>query len=141
MVQGTFTSGELLGQAIGFRSDLLANTQRVGFKMAAIDQRVNNERTKTLNNLAREYLVGEKTDKWDGYLKQLDKRDKFNIRYPEKAITEEQIADSLEKRQTQRGEAWAGVTVDEKSMPYTGEAMLNITKEIERREKEMGKRK
>ena len=141
MAQGTFTSGELLGQAIGFRSDLLANTQRVAFKMNAIDQRVNNERTKTLNNLAREYLVGENTGKWDGYLKQLEKREKFNSRYPEKAITEDQLVDSLDKRQQQRGEAWAGVTVDEKSMPYAGEAMLNITKEIERREKEMGKRK
>jgi len=141
MAQGTFTTGELLGQAIGFRSDLLANTQRVGFKMAAIDQRVNNERTKTLNNIAREYVAGENTGKWDGYLKQLEKREKFNTRYPEKAITEDQLVDSLEKRQKQRGESWAGVTVDEKSIPYAAEPMLNITKEIERREKEMGKRK
>ena len=141
MAQGTFTSGELLGQAIGFRSDLLANTQQVAFKMNAINQRVDNERTKTLNNLAREYLVGENTGKWDGYLKQLDKREKFNTRYPEKAITDDQLIDSLDKRQKQRGEAWAGVTVDEKSMPYAGEAMLNITDEIARREKEMGKRK
>lgn len=141
MAQGTFTSGELLGQAIGFRSDLLANTQRVAFKMAAIDQRINNERTKMLNNIAREYVVGENTNKWDGYLKQLEKREKFNTRYPEKAITEDQLVDSLEKRQKQRGESFVGVTVDEKSIPYTGETMLNIVDEIERREREMGKRK
>lgn len=141
MAEGTFTNGELLGQAIGFRSDLLANTQRVGFKMAAIAQRINNDRTKTLNNIAREYVEGEKTGKWDGYLKQLDKRDKFNTRYPEYAITEEQLVDSLEKRQEQRGKAWAGVDVNEKSMPYNADTMLNITSEIERREKEMGERK
>lgn len=141
LAEGTFTNGEILGQAIGFRSDLLSNTQRVGFKMLAIKQRIENERTKIANNIAREYLTGKKTEKWSGYQKQMENREKFNARYPGYAITDDQLYASLVKRAEERAGSWAGVPMDEKFAPIVSEPMVNVMGEIERREREMGKRK
>ena len=141
LAAGTFTNGEILGQAIGFRSDLLSNTQRVGFKMNAIKQRIENERTKLANNIAREYLTGKKTEKWNGYKTQMENRDKFNARYPGYAITDDQLYASLVKRAEERAGAWAGVSMDEKFVPIASESMVNVMGEIERRERDMKKRK
>jgi hypothetical protein len=141
LAEGTFTNGELLGQSIGFRSDLLANTQRVGFKMSAIKQRIENERTKTMNNIAREYTAGQKTGKWNGYQEQMKKRDKFNTMYPAYAISEDQLFNSLVKRAEERAGALAGVPVDEKFAQFATEPMVGVMEEIQRREREMGKRK
>ena len=54
---------------------------------------------KLMNNIAREFFNGQRTGNWDGYIKQLDKRDQFNIKYPEKGIDDDQLEKSIEKRQ------------------------------------------
>ena len=43
------------GQAVGFRSDLLANTQYVTFEVIGLEQKILNERTQILNQLDREF--------------------------------------------------------------------------------------
>jgi len=139
LVSGGFTTGELLGQAIGFRSDLLAYPQKVAFKLNAQDQKVDFERTKLMNNIAREFFKGQRTGDYDGYLEQLEKRDKFNTKYPEKAIDDDQLENSIEKRLEEIGkrEAWSGMPITEKNMPVFAESALSATKELDRRNKEV----
>jgi hypothetical protein len=139
LVAGGFTTGELLGQAIGFRSDLLAYPQKVAFKLNAQDQKVDFERTKLMNNIAREFFKGQRTGDYDGYLEQLEKRDKFNTKYPEKAIDDDQLENSIEKRLEEIGkrEAWSGMPITEKNMPVFAESALSATKELDRRNKEV----
>ena len=139
ILQGGFTAGELLGQSIGFRSDLLAYPQKVAFKMNSQDQKVDNERTKLMNNLAREFFNGQRTGNFDGYIKQLDKRDKFNIKYPEKGIDDDQLEASIEKREEEMAnrEAWSGMPINEKNVTTFAEPAMNVTKELDKRNREV----
>jgi len=143
ILEGGFTAGELVGQSIGFRSDLLSNTQKLAFKLNALNQKVDNERTKLMNNISREFFNGQRTGNFDGYLKQLDKRDKFNIKYPEKGIDDDQLEKSIEKRQeeTANREAWSGMPMTEKNIPVFAESALGGTKELDKRNKEVLERR
>jgi hypothetical protein len=143
LLQGGFTAGELLGQSIGFRSDLLAHPQKVAFKLNSQDQKVDNERTKLMNNLAREFFNGQRTGNFDGYIKQLDKRDKFNTKYPEKGIDDDQLEASIEKREEEMAtrEAWSGMPITEKNVTTFAEPAINATKEIDKRNKEVLERR
>jgi hypothetical protein len=143
LLSGGFTAGELLGQSIGFRSDLLSYPQKVAFKLNAQDQKVDFERTKLMNNIAREFFNGQRTGNFDGYLKQLDKRDKFNSKYPEKGIDDDQLEKSIEKRQEEIGnrEAWSGMPMTEKNIPVFAESALGATKELDKRNKEVLERR
>ena len=109
--EDSFNTGLLIGQSIGFRSDLLANTQYVSFKVIGLEKRILNERTQLLNNLDREY----RKENFDAYGKYVEKVSKFNARYPSYAITEDNVVDSLEKRAEQRGTSWRGVIPSEKN--------------------------
>jgi hypothetical protein len=142
IAKGGFTTGELIGRAVGFNSDILSNHQKLAFKMQAFDQRVNNQRSKLLNNVGREYIELDNfgTDSArKKYLNRLDEVEKFNRRHPEYAIKPENIESSIEKRLKERGvtENWSGIRIDpEKATPQQKEAIINATKEIERRKRE-----
>jgi hypothetical protein len=142
IAKGGFTTGELIGRAVGFNSDILSNHQKLAFKMQAFDQRVNNQRSKLLNNVGREYIELDNfgTDSArKKYLNRLDEVEKFNRRHPEYAIKPENIESSIEKRLKERGvtENWSGIRIDpEKATPQQKEAVINATKEIERRKRE-----
>ena len=91
-----------------------------------------------MNNVAREFLGGMRTNKWDGYDKQLGKVDKFNKKYPEFEITQENMDDSIEKREQKivDTEIWGGMPVSEKFEAYGAQAALNKIKRIEERNRE-----
>ena len=114
-----FSAGQILGQSIGFRSDLLANTQYATFKVLGLEQRIKNERNQILNILDREYRKGN----GDAYVKALEKREEFNKKYPASEITVDNLIDSLEKRAEQRGESWRGFTLTEKNAALASEAL------------------
>lgn len=139
LLQGGFTTGELVGQAIGFRPEILADTQQLAFKLNSAKIKIENERQKLMNNVAREFLGGMRTNKWDGYDKQLDKIDKFNAKYPEYEITQQNMDDSIEKREQAIAdtEVWSGMPIEEKFEAYGAEAALNKTKRIEERNRQV----
>ena len=143
ILQGGFTTGELLGQSIGFRPDILSHPQQVAFKLNSARQRIEIERTKLLNNATREYFNGQRTGNFDKYIKQLEKIEKFSTKYPEFGIDEDQLSSSIDKREEQMAttEEWSGMPVDEKFAPIGAEPALNATKEIDKRNKEVIERR
>jgi hypothetical protein len=131
-----FTTGELIGQAIGFRSDLLANTQNVTFKLIGIQQKIENERQKLFDNLDREYRNGNFT----AYNKIIAKDIVgFNKKYPSFAIEADDLLSSLERRAEQRGQSWKGLKLDEKNAALFAAPAAPSRKEVEKREKEAKK--
>jgi hypothetical protein len=116
----SFNTGLLIGQSIGFRSDLLANTQYVNFKVIGLEKRILNERNQLLNNLDREY----RKENFDAYGKYLDKIIDFNGRYPTYGIDADSIIDSLESRAEQRGIAWRGFVPTEKNVGLFSEVVM-----------------
>ncbi len=107
-----FTTGELLGQAIGFRSDLLSNVQYATFKVIGLEQKINNERNTILNQLDREFRQKDMKQ----FAKYLKDRNEFNRKHPSYAITDENLADALERRAEQRAESYRGVALTEKNI-------------------------
>jgi hypothetical protein len=118
--EDAFSTGQLIAQSIGFRPDLLANTQYATFKVLGLEQKIKNERNQILNNLDREY----RNDNADAYVKILDKRNEFNKKYPFAEITVDNLVDSMEKRAKQRGESWRGFTLNEKNAALVADALL-----------------
>ena len=138
LLKGDYTTGLIVGQMIGFRADVLADQQQLAFKLKANVQRVENERSKLLNNLYREYRIGSETGEWDKYLKQLEAMSKFNIKYPSKAITGENLIESFKKRMEQRAihGAWAGMPITKENIPLIGEPAVKAVEKKEKRDKE-----
>jgi len=118
--EDAFSTGQLIAQSIGFRPDLLANTQYATFKVLGLEQKIKNERNQILNNLDREY----RNDNADAYVKLLDKRNEFNKKYPFAEITVDNLVESMEKRAKQRGESWRGFTLNEKNAALVADALL-----------------
>jgi hypothetical protein len=131
-----FTTGELVGQAIGFRSDLLANTQNVTFKLIGIQQRIENERQKLFDNIDREY----RKQNFKAY-NQLITKDlvEFNKKYPSFKIEADQLQDSLERRAKDRGESWRGLRLSEKNAALLAPAATVSRKAVAEREREAKK--
>jgi hypothetical protein len=112
MTTDAFSTGELIAQTIGFRSDLLANTQYTAFKVIGAQQKIANEQIKLLENLDREF----RNNNAAGYSKQFNKIADFNRRYPSFAMDLDQIGNSLEARMERRGTAYMGVVPTEKNL-------------------------
>ena len=115
-----FTTGDLIFQAVGFRSDLLANTQYVTFKVIGLEQKILNERTKILNRLDRAYREQD----FDDYTKSYKDMDKFNRKYPTYEISSDNLVESLERKQEQRASSFRGVTLTEKNVAPFSEVLL-----------------
>lgn len=143
ILQGGFTTGELIGQSIGFRPDILSEPQQLAFKLSANKNRIEIERTKLMNNATREFFKGMSSNKWDGYDKQMDKIDKFNIKYPEYEIDQESLDSSIERKEQTIAdiETWGGMPIDEKFEAYGAEAALNKIKKIEERNRQVLERR
>jgi hypothetical protein len=96
-----------------------------------------------MNNATREYFNAQRDGNWDGYLKQLDKIEKFSIKYPEYGIDDDQLSASIDKREEQLAttEEWSGMPIDEKFAPVGADSALNVTKAIEQRNREVLERR
>jgi hypothetical protein len=126
-----FTTGDLIFQAVGFRSDLLANTQYVTFKVIGLEQKILNERTKILNQLDR----ANRSNDNPAYRKYYEEMEKFNTKYPTYEITDDNLTESLERREEQRAQSWRGVTPTEKNVVFD-KALLASRKAATKREEE-----
>lgn len=111
------TTGELIWRTVGFNSDKLADLQTNNFKFIGLQQKIDNERGDILQRLD---LHLRKNDMRQ-YKRAWDDMEKFNTKYPWVQIDD--IAESIEKKQQQRGESWRGVGVTEKNAPYAVEAL------------------
>jgi hypothetical protein len=125
-----FTTGELIFQAVGFRSDLLANTQYVTFKVIGLEQKILNERTKIMNQIDRAFREKD----FDAYTDYYGDMQKFNTKYPTYQITTDNLVDSLERKQEQRGKSFRGITLTEKNVGPFAEAMLPSRVAADKRE-------
>lgn len=130
-------TGELIGQAIGFRPDILAATQGPAFKLTGIEQRILNQRNLLLNKL--DFQLRQNTDKGDEkFEKILDEEvSKFNTKHPSYALDSDTIYDSLVKKTEQRAGSRAGVIATEKNVPIIEEATDTLEKRLDRRAAEM----
>ena len=126
-----FTTGELLFQAVGFRQDLLANTQYINFKVIGIEQRINNERTKITERLDRTFREKD----FKEFNKTL-KKDvaEFNRKYPSYALTEDNIYESITSKAERRAESQRGVTITEKNAPWAIAAIQESRKAARQKE-------
>ena len=115
-----FSTGELLGQAIGFRSDTLSNLQATTFKVTGLQQRIMNERNLLLTQLKREYAAGNAK----AYAKYMRERDEFNKEHPSFAITQENLTDAIEASGKERSKSYRGFVLTEKNVPVFGKALV-----------------
>jgi hypothetical protein len=134
-------TGELIGQSIGFRPDILAATQGPAFKFSGIEQKIVNQRGLLLNKL--DFQFRKNTDEGDErFDKILDEEvSKFNTKYPSYKLTKDAIFDSLKKKAEQRTTARAGVPVTKKNLPIIEEATDYLEDRLDARVKEMQERR
>jgi hypothetical protein len=130
-------TGELIGQAIGFRPDILASTQSPAFKLSGIEQKINNQRNLILNKL--DFQRRKETDAGDDKFADIIENEvsKFNKKYPSYALDADSIYDSLLKKAEQRAGSRAGVGITEKNVPIVGEAADKLQDRLDRRANEM----
>lgn len=135
MSKDSFRRGELIGQAIGFRPDLLANAQYVNFRANGLALRIENERTKLLNSLGRvtRDLTKEGPEALSDVFKEIHK---FNSKNPSYRITEKNMKDSLDKRAEQQASSFKGVVLTDKNAPVFIRSLAASRKELAEREKE-----
>jgi len=134
-----FRTGELIGQAIGFRPDIIANAQKTAFKLIAVERGIEKERDALLDKLyfqRRQNTISG----FDNFSKlSREEVHKFNLKHPTFAIAQDTIIESLNARIKQRAESVVGVKLDAKTKtllnPYS------ILVDISKRELEMNKKR
>lgn len=134
-------TGELIGQSVGFRPDILAATQGPAFKLTGIEQKILNQRNLLLNKL--DFQLRKDTDEGDARYNKIieDEVSKFNIKNPSYALTGDAIYTSLTKKAEQRASARAGVPLTEKNIPIVEEAVSNLEARLDRRAEEMAEKR
>ena len=134
-------TSEKVGQIIGFAPALTASVKEAGFKMLSKEQDILNERSKILRRLDIQNRKG--TDEGDAkFEKIMDKEvEDFNKRYPDYTLKIADVKKSLKTKEDQRQRSPAGVTTTKKFYGVGDEAISNLEKKLERREKEMEERR
>jgi hypothetical protein len=123
-----FTQGQLLAQALGFRTEGLAAVQEANFKAEAIRQKVVQEKGKVRTRLDRELELGSD----EGVDDAMEKLLKFNAKNPQSAIKASELPKQLLERAKQRAMSDRGFRVDKDMYPYLAE-LLDLSREkIER---------
>jgi hypothetical protein len=133
--------GEIIGQAIGFRPDILAATQGPAFKYSGIDQKINNQRNLLLNKL--DFQRRKDTDEGDAKFDDIIDNEvaKFNDKYPSYRLNRDTINKSLKQRAEQRATSRAGVNVTKQNKPIIEEATDTLENRLDRRAEEMAARR
>jgi hypothetical protein len=123
-----FTNGQLVAQALGFRTEGLAAVQEANFKAEAIRQKVVQEKGKVRTRLDRELELGSD----EGVDDAMEKLLKFNAKNPQSAIKASELPKQLLERAKQRAASDRGFRVDKDMYPYLAE-LLDLSREkIER---------
>lgn len=123
-----FTKGQLLMQALGFRTEGLADVQTANFKANAIRRQVMNEKNRLISRLDLEAAQGSD----EAMDKALDEVLKFNSRYPMASVKAKQLSSMLENRIKARVKADRGFQIDKRYYPYLEELLETSRGKIER---------
>ena len=126
-----FTTGDLFFQAIGLRSDPLANHQKVLFDMAKIENGIRFNRENIINNIADAYAKGDEKR----FRNKLGEMQKFNAKYPTFGIDTNAIERAIETRGKRAAESIRGFTPTEKNIQLLGPAVQQSLKKLEEKEK------
>jgi len=106
-----FSAWEIAMQAIGFQPERLASKQKSVIEAETKSRKIQDRKTAVMNRLWLEFENGGE----NGYQKALEMKDEFNARYPEIAISQEDIVKSFKKRRKDRAEAeTVGANIPEK---------------------------
>lgn len=134
-------TGEIIGQSIGFRPDILAASQGPAFKYSGIEQKINNQRNLILNRLDFEKRKG--TDAGDEKFDDIIENEvaKFNKKHPSFGLDADAIYDSLLKKAEQRAGSRAGVAITERNVSIIGEPADKLQDRLDRRAEEMARRR
>jgi hypothetical protein len=124
-----FTKGQLAMQALGFRTEGLAKTQEMNFKVEALRQKVLQDRGKLINRLDTELTQGDEIAADNVMEKILI----FNSRNPSMQIEADMLNKALLARAKARMTSDRGFKVDEKLYPYLVE-LLDPSRELLERE-------
>jgi hypothetical protein len=116
-----YTTGKLLGTALGFQSTEVAELQKKNFMAKRMIMEVQKERTKTLADLdlAVQRYDNDPSDKNEARLEDaLVAIDRYNYKNGMLAITGDTVSKSLEGRAKRRGIAQEGLMVSPKEAPF-----------------------
>jgi hypothetical protein len=106
-----FSAWEIAMQAIGFQPERLASKQKSVIETETKSRKIQDRKTAVMNRLWLEFENGGES----GYQKALEMKDEFNARYPEIAISQEDIVKSFKKRRKDQAEAeTVGANIPEK---------------------------
>jgi hypothetical protein len=119
-----FTDGQLVAQALGFRTEGLAAVQETNFKAEAIRQKVVQEKGAVRTRLDRELELGSD----EGVDTAMEKLLKFNAKNPQSAIKASELPKQLLERAKQRAMSDRGFKVDKDMYPYLAE-LLDLSRE------------
>jgi len=135
--QGDLTALEIWGQRIGFTPDILATTQKEGFKASTAQEKVRIERDRLLMKLD----IADRKDSPEGdaeFERIMDEEvDAFNEKYPSAELTDSAINDALLTRQKIRDDAIAGVVVTDKQADALGPLLDRMEKRLDERSRKM----
>jgi hypothetical protein len=107
----SYTKGDYLYQLIGLRPDNLANHQNVLFELSKGENKIRFERENIIRNI-RDATLKNDTDRLQ---KMVEKQNKFNTRYPEYEVTQENIDRSIDMAIEELSESFKGFRPTEKN--------------------------
>ena len=107
----SFTRGDYLYQLIGLRPDDLANHQKVLFEMSRGENKIRFERERIIRN-ARDATLKNDTKRVQ---QAVEEQNKFNRRYPENEIKQEDIDRSIDMSVDELSESFKGFRPTEKN--------------------------
>ena len=134
-------TSEKVGQVIGFAPALTSSVKEASFKMLSKEQDILSERNKILRMLDIQNRKG--TEVGDAKFEKIMEKEveDFNKHYPDYTLKIADIKKSLKTKEEQRQKSPAGVTTTKKFYNIGDEAISNLEKKLERREKEMEERR
>ena len=130
-------TGEVYGQLIGFRPAISADVLEKNFKFASIENRIENERSQILKRMD----VALRNKNFENYREAHNDMNEFNKGFPSYRIEPEDLANSLGKKQKERGKSYVGIVPSEKNVPIFGRALVESRKPIRERQKETAQEK
>jgi len=126
------TQGQIIAQAIGFRPAILARMSETNFKLTGAEQRIVNERNRLMQ--AAKIAARKENKAGDEQLYKLvdGPITKFNDKYPEFAIEDDQLEKSLEDDLTARAESRLGFPITEKNVRLVEPSLEVLERRIKR---------
>jgi hypothetical protein len=123
-----FTRGQIVAQALGFRTEGLAYTQEANFKYNATVQKLIQEKGALRTRLDRELELGSPDNIEDAFDAILE----FNAKNPNARLKVEDLPKQLLEKARQRALSDRGIRVEKNMYPYLAE-LLDLSREkIER---------